>query len=56
MKAFSKHKDLKTSYTKTDQGIIKFIPPVELKKRKYFKKIPKLGEHSKKIKKDFNKV
>ena len=56
MKAFSKHKDLKISHIKADQGIIKFIPPVELKKRKYFKKIPKLGEHSKKIKKDFNKV
>ena len=56
IKAFSQHKELKTSYIKADVDNLKFIPPVEIKKRKYFKKIPKLGEHSKKIKKDFNKV
>ena len=53
MKEFSKHTELKTSYLKTDYGDIKFIPPVRLKKRNRYKKIPRLGEHSKKIRKEF---
>ncbi len=53
IKEFSKHTELKTSYLKTDYGDIKFIPPVGLKKRNSYKKIPKLGEHSKKIRKEF---
>lgn len=55
MKTFSKHEDLKTSFVKTSSSNIRFIPPVALKERKYFKKIPKLGEHSNKIKKEFSK-
>ena len=53
MKEFSKHSELKTSCLKTDDGEIKFIPPVAIKKQTRYKKVPKLGEHSKKIKKEF---
>ncbi len=51
---FSKHSELKTSLLKTEKGKIKFIPPVSLKNKKNYNKIPKLGEHTKKIKKEFN--
>ena len=54
IKDFAKHSELKTSYLTTDKGKIKFIPPVRIKNQKYYKKIPSLGEHTKKIKKEFN--
>ena len=53
MESFSKHEELKTANIKSDIGDIRFIPPVDIKKRKHYKKIPKLGEHTKKIKKEF---
>ena len=53
IKDFSKHTELKTSYLSTANGKIKFIPPVRIKNKKNYKKIPKLGEHTKKIKKEF---
>ncbi len=54
IKDFSKHSELKTSYLTSDQGKIKFIPPVRIKSQKHYKRIPALGEHTKKIKKEFN--
>ncbi len=54
IKEFTKHKELKTSYIKTESGKIKFIPPVRIKNKINYKKIPKLGEHTKKIKKEFD--
>ena len=50
---FAKHSVLKTAYLKTEKGKIKFIPPVRIKNEVNYKKIPKLGEHTKKIKKEF---
>ena len=37
-----------------EKGKIKFIPPVRIKNKTNYKKIPKIGEHTKKIKKEFN--
>ncbi|MEC8099802.1 MAG: CaiB/BaiF CoA-transferase family protein [Pseudomonadota bacterium] len=53
VKEFSRHSQLKTSLVETEKGKIKFIPPVAIKKRLNYKKVPKLGQHSKKIKKEF---
>ena len=54
IKEFTKHPELKTSHLKTEKGKIKFIPPVRIKNKTNYKKIPKIGEHTKKIKKEFN--
>ncbi|MBF96909.1 MAG: Acetyl-CoA:oxalate CoA-transferase [Alphaproteobacteria bacterium MarineAlpha9_Bin4] len=53
IKDFSKHTELKTSNMGSEHGDIKFIPPVQIKKRTHFRKVPKLGEHSKKIRREF---
>ena len=53
IKDFAKHTELKTSHLTTAHGKIKFIPPVRIKDKKNYKKIPTLGEHTKKIKKEF---
>ena len=51
---FSRHSQLKTSKVALENRDISFIPPVSLKKRLRFKKIPKLGEHSNKIRREFD--
>ena len=55
LKDFSNHPQLKTAHSKTDKGKFKFIPPPNLQKKIFFKKVPGLGEHSKKIRKEFSK-
>ncbi len=55
MKEFSNHPQLKKAYTKTKNNKFEFIPPVTLDNKKLFRKIPELGEHTAKIKKEFNK-
>ena len=54
IRGFSKHPQLKIAYSKTDKGEFKFIPPLRLQNRKFYKKVPSLGEHSKKIRKEFS--
>tara|TARA_E500000331_G_scaffold355926_1_gene412704 strand:+ start:1011 stop:2135 length:1125 start_codon:yes stop_codon:yes gene_type:complete len=50
---FSKHHALSVASCNSDNENINFIPPVGILKRKRFKKIPKLGEHTIKIRKEF---
>ena len=53
IKDFSHHPQLKKSYvTKRNKKFV-FIPPVMIENKKSFGKIPELGEHSFKIRKEF---
>ena len=53
IKDFSSHPQLKTSHIKKKKQIFEFIPPVTLENKKDFGRIPELGEHSLKIRKEF---
>ena len=56
MKEFSNHPQLKKAKIKNAKDEIEFIPPVTLNNQKIFKKIPKLGEHNSKIKKEMKYI
>ena len=53
IKDLAKHPQISTALLKTENGEIEFIPPPSIKKRKSYKKVPKLGQHSLKIRKQF---
>ena len=56
MKELSKHPQLNKAIIKNTKNSIEFIPPVTLDNKKVFKKIPKLGEHTLKIKKEIEGI
>ncbi len=53
IKEFSTHPQLKKAIIKNNGDDIDFIPPVTLNNKKSFNKIPSLGEHNEKIRKEF---
>ena len=55
IKDFSSHPQLKKSYIKKKNQTFQFIPPVTLENKKNFGRIPELGSHSLKIRKEFKK-